>query len=157
MSLTKPDPQYRDVPLFGQAALLSGVRRALHAALDARLAGDKVLFPMELTAAQLMIVMALATAESISSTDLCERMSYDTGAMTRMLDRLQSKGVIRRHRSPEDRRVVQVALTEEGRAGLARMRQISTEVADEFLRGFTPAEVLRLEGYLARLLVNAQS
>lgn len=157
MTFTKPEPGCRALPLFGQAALLSRVRRALHAALDARLASDKVLFPMELTSAQLMIVMTLATGESISSTGLCDRMSYDTGAMTRMLDRLQSKGVILRRRSLEDRRIVQVELTEEGRAGLSRMREISTEVADELLRGFTTAEVLQLQSYLSRLLLNAQS
>lgn len=157
MTLMKPAPHREALPLFGPAALLSGVRRALHAALDARLASDEVLFPLELTTAQLTVVMMLASGETLSSVDLCESMSYDTGAMTRMLDRLQSKGVIRRRRSLEDRRVVEVELTEEGRAGLSRMREISTEVADEFLRGFTTAEVLRLESYLARLLVNVQS
>lgn len=30
-------------------------------------------------------------------------------------------------------------------------------VADEIVRGFTTAEVLRLESYLARLLMNARS
>jgi DNA-binding MarR family transcriptional regulator len=157
MTLMKPAPHREALPLFGPAALLGGVRKALHAALDARLASDEVLFPLELTTAQLIIVMMLAGGEPISSADLCERMSYDTGAMTRMLDRLQSKGVIRRRRSLEDRRVVEVELTQEGRAGLSRMREISTEVSDELLRGFTTAEVLRLESYLARLLVNAQS
>jgi DNA-binding MarR family transcriptional regulator len=135
---------------------LSRVRRELHAALDGGLASDVVLSPLELTAAQLAIIVALSTAETVSSTDLCERVAYDVGAMTRMLDRLQAKGLVRRRRSLEDRRVVHVELTEEGRAGLPRMPKVALEVAEQFLHGFSNAEVRELESYLGRLVSNAQ-
>jgi DNA-binding MarR family transcriptional regulator len=140
----------------GLVFALSRVRRELHAALDGRLASDEVLFPLELTAAQLAIVVALSTAETVSSTDLCERVAYDAGAMTRILDRLQAKSVIRRLRSLEDRRVIHVELTEQGRAALPRMRKVAMEVADQFLGGFSNTEIRELEGYLNRLLSNAQ-
>ncbi|HEV2442285.1 MAG TPA: MarR family transcriptional regulator [Steroidobacteraceae bacterium] len=145
-----------DVPLTRVESLLSRVRRELHAVLGARLKSDEHLLHLQLTAAQLFILVTLATAEMVRSTDLCEHTSYDAGAMTRMLDRLESKGVVRRRRSPEDRRVVYLELTDEGRARLARMREISKEVFDRFLRGFSHAEVRRLEGYLTRLLRNAR-
>jgi DNA-binding MarR family transcriptional regulator len=140
----------------GLVFALSRVRRELHAALDGRLASDEVLFPLELTAAQLAIVVALSTAETVSSTDLCERVAYDAGAMTRILDRLQAKSVIRRLRSLEDRRVIHVELTEQGRAALPRMRKVAMEVADQFLGGFSNTEIRELESYLNRLLSNAQ-
>lgn len=144
------------VPLTRVESLLSRVRRELHAALGARLQSDKHLFHLQLTAAQLFIVVTLATGEMVRSTDLCEHTSSDAGAMTRMLDRLESKGVVRRRRSPEDRRIVYLELTEEGRARLPRMREISKEVFDRFLHGFSHSEARRLEGYLTRLLRNAQ-
>ena len=134
---------------------LSRVRKELHAALDVRLASDVVLSPLELTAAQLAIIVALSTAETVSSKDLCERVAYDAGAMTRMLDRLHAKGLIRRRRSLEDRRVVHVELTEEGRARLPHMRRLALEVAEQFLHGFSNAEVRELESYLSRLAGNA--
>lgn len=137
-------------PLF----VLASVRKKMHAALDARLVSDKMLSPLSLTAAQLAIVMTLATAKTVNPSQLCERMACDAGAMTRMLDRLQSKGVIRRRSSSEDRRVVYVELTEEGRAGLPRMRELSMEVLNQFLLGFSNAEVRQLESYLIRGLAN---
>ena len=55
----------------------------------------------------------------MSASDLCKGISYDAGAMTRMLDRLEGKGLIRRNRSAQDRRLMHLELTEEGRAGLS--------------------------------------
>jgi DNA-binding MarR family transcriptional regulator len=83
-------------------------------------------------------------------------ISYDAGAMTRMLDRLEGKGLIRRTRSPDDRRLVHLELTDEGRAAWPRMRELALAVANRFLRGFTKAEARQLESLLARMLENAQ-
>jgi len=75
--------------------------------------------------------------------------------MTRMLDRLESKGLIRRNRSAHDRRLMHLELTEEGRGAYPRMREISLTVANRFLRGFTKSEARQLEGLLSRMLENA--
>jgi DNA-binding MarR family transcriptional regulator len=74
-----------------------------------------------------------------------------------MLDRLESKGLIRRTRSAEDRRLMHLELTEEGRAAYPRMREISMAVANRFLRGFTKSEARQLEGFLTRMLDSAQA
>ena len=76
--------------------------------------------------------------------------------MTRMLDRLESKGLIRRNRSAHDRRLMHLELTDQGREAYPRMREISMAVANRFLRGFTKSEARQLEGFLARMLENAQ-
>ena len=83
-------------------------------------------------------------------------ISYVAGAMTRMLDRLEAKGLIRRTRCSEDRRLMKLELTEEGRAAYPRMREISMSVANRFLRGFSKTEARQLEGFLNRMLDNAQ-
>lgn len=144
-------------PLMSMEYLLNGVQRALQAALDVRLASNQELGPLEVSAAQLVILGTLAAGEGVKTTDLCESLSYDSGAMTRMLDRLEVKGVIHRRRSPKDRRVVHVELTEEGRARLPRMRAIAMEVRDGCLEGFSSGEVRQLKDYLSRLLLNVQT
>jgi DNA-binding MarR family transcriptional regulator len=127
------------------------------AALDRELSADKRLAPLELSAAQFIIIANLAGAEEPkSASDLCKGISYDAGAMTRMLDRLESKSLIRRNRSAHDRRLMHLELTDEGRAAYPRMREISMAVANRFLRGFTKTEARQLEGLLARMLENAQ-
>ena len=144
-------------PKKSLGSLLSRVRVEMLAALDRELSADKRLAPLELSAAQFIIIANLAGAEEPkSASDLCKGISYDAGAMTRMLDRLESKGLIRRNRSAHDRRLMHLELTDEGRAAYPRMREISMAVANRFLRGFTKTEARQLEGLLARMLENAQ-
>ena len=144
-------------PKKSVGALLSRVRVEMLATLDRELAADRRLAPLELTAAQLIIIANLAVAETpMSASELCKGISYDAGAMTRMLDRLESKALIRRNRSVQDRRLMHLELTDEGRAAYPRMREISMNVANRFLRGFTKSEARVLEGLLARMLENAQ-
>lgn len=137
-------------------SLLSRVRVEMLAALDEELAGDRRLAPLGLSAAQFIVIASLVGEGRKSASDLCKGISYDAGAMTRMLDRLEGKGLIRRNRSPDDRRLVHLELTEEGRALYPRMRELSLGVANRFLRGFTKAEARQLESLLARMLENAQ-
>ena len=139
-------------------ALVSRVKVEMLAALDRELSQDKRLAPLEMSAAQYIIVANLAAGpgEPKSAADLCKVISYDAGAMTRMLDRLEAKGLIRRTRSSQDRRLMNLELTDEGRAAYPRMREISMANANRFLRGFTKAEARQLEGFLDRMLENAQ-
>jgi len=137
-------------------ALLGRVRVEMLAALDEELAADKRLAPLELSAAQFIVIASLAGEERKTASDLCKGISYDAGAMTRMLDRLEGKGLIRRNRSPDDRRLVHLELTDEGRALYPRMRELSMSVANRFLHGFTKAEARQLESLLSRMLENAQ-
>jgi DNA-binding MarR family transcriptional regulator len=126
------------------------------AALDKALEADAELSALEISSAQFIVIAALALAESArSASDLCKGISYDAGAMTRMIDRLESKGLIRRNRGADDRRVVYLELTDAGSRAYPRMRQVSMGVVNRFLRGFSPAEARQLEGYLTRMLENA--
>ena len=139
-------------------SLLNRVRVEMLSAVGQELEADRRLAPLELSAAQFIVIANLAKAEGpMSASDLCKGISYDAGAMTRMLDRLESKGLIRRSRSAEDRRLMHLELTDEGRAAWPRMREISMTVANRFLRGFSKTEARQLEGFLARMLGNAQA
>ncbi len=143
-------------PAKSLGAMLSRVRMEMLTALDRELAADRQLAPLELSAAQYIVIANLAGPhEPKSASDLCKGISYDAGAMTRMLDRLEAKGLIRRSRSPDDRRLLLLELTDAGRAAYPRMREVSMTVANRFLRGFTKAEARQLEGFLGRMLENA--
>ncbi|TLY60669.1 MAG: MarR family transcriptional regulator [Gammaproteobacteria bacterium] len=138
--------------------LLGRVRGEMLSALDRELAADERLAALDVTAAQVIILGSLASGEGVkSASDLCKGISYDAGAMTRMIDRLETKGLIRRSRSPEDRRLVNLELTDEGRATYPRMRAIGMAVLNRFLRGFTKSEARQLEGFLHRMLENAHA
>ncbi len=143
-------------PREGVGHLLNRVRTEMLSALDKALEADAELSALEISSAQFMVIAALALADTAkSASDLCKGISYDAGAMTRMIDRLESKGLIRRNRRPDDRRVVHVELTEEGSRAYPRMREVSMDVVNRFLRGFSQVEARQLEGFLGRMLENA--
>jgi DNA-binding MarR family transcriptional regulator len=142
-------------PRKGIGHLMHRVRTEILAAVDRELQGDEHLGAMEVTSAQFIILATLSMGIAKSASDLCKGISYDAGAMTRMIDRLEEKGLLRRSRDPGDRRLVNLELTEKGSAALPRMRDVSMKVLNRFLQGFTKAEARQLEGFLTRMLENA--
>lgn len=144
---------YEPTTCVGQ--LMYRVRAAHMNALDQALAQDPDLAPLEISAAQCVVMSVLAKGATDSTSELCRDLSYDAGAMTRMMDRLEAKGLISRGRCPEDRRVVKLCLTQAGIACLPKLRECSVRVLNQFMRGFSAAEARQLEGYLGRMLKNA--
>lgn len=115
---------------------------------------DQELAPFDISAAQFVILVALATGEADSAASLCRGISYDPGAMTRMIDRLEQKGLIRRTDHPDDRRRVGLELTAEGKAVYPKLRAASMAVQNRFLGGFSKSDVRQLEVLLQRMLAN---
>jgi DNA-binding MarR family transcriptional regulator len=141
-------------PRKGVGHLLHRVRTEMLAAVDREMAADEQLVAMEVTSAQFIVLAALSMGEMKSASDLCKHISYDAGAMTRMIDRLEEKGLLRRSRCPNDRRLVNLELTEKGSLALPQMRRVAMRVLNRFLDGFTKAEARQLESFLIRMLEN---
>jgi DNA-binding MarR family transcriptional regulator len=130
-------------------ALIGMARKTIIAKIDAELA------PLDVSAAQWIVVLLVGENAVSSATALCEKIAYDPGAMTRLLDRLESKGIVRRVRDPEDRRTIQLELTDSGKALYPKIISAMVDVNNSLLRGFSRDEVSQLEGYLRRMLANA--
>jgi DNA-binding MarR family transcriptional regulator len=129
--------------------LISKVRLELYSHVDRELA------PYDMTAAQFSIMAHLAYEIADSASALCSGMSYDPGAMTRMVDRLEAKGFVRRVREKEDRRKVRLELTREGSAAFPEMMARVVEVLNRLLKGFSKGEASQLQDFLKRMLANA--
>ena len=113
--------------------------------------------PLGLTDAQWKPLMRLWLHEHVSATTLARECHIDSGGMTRLLDRLEAKGLVRRERAPHDRRVVQVALTDAGRAIAGQLPAVLGGVQEQLLAGFDEAEQEALRGHLDRLETNLQA
>jgi len=74
--------------------------------------------------------------------------------MTRMIDRLEQKGLVRRSPNPEDRRATHVDLTSAGKALFPQLLAAKERVQERFLRGFNKDDVRTLERLLNRMLEN---
>ena len=97
----------------------------------------------------------MGTATTVA--ELARECLLDAGAMTRLLDRLEAKGLCRRVRSIEDRRVVNIELTDEGSAAAQQVPEVLCRVQNEYLAGFDAAEWTQLKSYLHRILDNTQA
>jgi len=115
---------------------------------------DQELAPYDLTHPQFSILMMLKELNCSTAADLAREMCGDTGAVTRMLDRLEAKDIIRRIRSVEDRRIVNIELTATGKMIVEKMPVLSINVMNRHLHDFTSDEVTSFKKLLRKLMKN---
>ena len=118
---------------------------------------ERCMEPLGLTDAQWKPLLRLLLDPPGTAAALARMCHLDAGGLTRLLDRLEAKGLCQRERSLEDRRVVNIALTPEGRAVAERLPAILTGVQDELLAGFSEAEEAQLRDFLARIYANTRA
>jgi len=116
---------------------------------------DRELEPSGLTSAQWVPLLKLYMGAGSTVAELARVCQLDAGSMTRLLDRLEAKALVRRVRSSEDRRVVNLELTDEGRAAARKIPAVLCGVQNAHMRGFTVEEWQLLRSLLRRILDNA--
>ncbi|HET9076745.1 MAG TPA: MarR family transcriptional regulator [Acidimicrobiales bacterium] len=77
----------------------------------------------EITLPQYRALVVLSGRGPQRVADLAEALDVLPSTATRMCDRLAAKRLLRRNRSPQDRRIVRVGVTEEGRRLVDRVSQ----------------------------------
>jgi len=110
-----------------------------------------------LTHAQWAPLFLIHRGEANTLAALARELQVDAGALTRTLDRLEAKGLCRRERSAEDRRVVHLTLTPEGEKAAEPVPGILCDVSNAMLEGFSAAEWETLMGFLQRIVANAEA
>jgi DNA-binding MarR family transcriptional regulator len=118
---------------------------------------EKELEPTGLTNAQWMPLFKLYRGCTNTVAELARECGHDAGSTTRMLDRLEAKGLCQRVRSQEDRRVVHIELTAEGKAAAQDIPVTLCKVQNDYLAGFSLEEWQTLKSYLRRILNTAQT
>ncbi|MDE2396242.1 MAG: MarR family transcriptional regulator [Burkholderiales bacterium] len=107
-----------------------------------------------LTSAQWVPLWMLASGQGHTAQELTCIMHADAGSITRMLDRLEAKGLVERERSAGDRRVVELRLTAAGRATMRQVPPVLAEVNNAALAGFNAEEFALLKSFLERIHAN---
>lgn len=126
--------------------LLALVRHRLHDLLAPDLAA------LDLNVVQAIVIVGLGSGLASTAAELCKSLRHDPGAMTRIVDRLEKMGLLRRVRAPHDRRALKLELTEAGARILPELRSAAVRASNRMLVGFSQAEAQQLIGYLKRLL-----
>lgn len=111
-------PAAGEAALAGKSAdLLRAIRRIIRA-VDVQ--SKRVTRAAGLTIPQIVILQTLRERGAISTRGLAAEISLSAPTVTTVLDRLEGRGLVRRTRKLEDRRVVLTELTPQGRAVLSR-------------------------------------
>jgi DNA-binding MarR family transcriptional regulator len=138
-SLSRPSPErLRAWRLYFESAL------ALHDVLDAELERDAGISLRWYDA----LVHLEETPDGLRMNELAERILYSKSGFTRVVDRLEDAGLVRRIRPENDRRSILVVLTDQGRNTLEQARRhhrhaieqhFSRHLADTDIRALTRA------------------
>ena len=108
-----------------------------------------------LSAATWFLLAMLIEEDGISQGEVSQRFEVDPSRITRLAQRLEREGLLRRERDPEDSRVVRLYATERGRR-LIESRQERREGFEERIRQeFNQEELVefrRALGVVARLM-----
>ena len=136
---------------FGESVgyLIKRVRGAMSTAVD------RELVDFDISHDQLTSLMLIAKMSGATAAELSREISCDTSSMTRMIDRLEAKGMVKRSRSEDDRRIIWIAITESGRELADRLPELLVRVTNRHLAGFSADEVDTLKSLLRRMLENA--
>jgi DNA-binding MarR family transcriptional regulator len=104
-----------------------------------------------LSGIQWSALVSIHFQRGVTAADLARDLGHDKGAMTRLVDMLEERGWITRQRTPEDRRCVKLALTEEGIAVALRCKRNVIACWNRWLADWSETEVRTMIALLQKL------
>lgn len=110
--------------------------------------------PMGLTHPQYLVMLALWQHGPLAVKDLSRLLQLDPGTLSPLIKRLETAGLLRRNRNPQDERALAIALTDEGRALRAQAERIPAGIVERL--GMELAELTALHGALTRVIDASQ-
>src|SRR5439155_16581395 len=105
----------------------------------------------EYSLSEARVLFELAQQEQVQVTELRKRLSLDGGYASRLLSRLETRGLLVRERSMSDARKQVVTLTAAGRAAFADLNGRSTRQIGGLLERFPDRDQRRLLGAMGTI------
>jgi DNA-binding MarR family transcriptional regulator len=116
----------------------------------------KRLKSFELSLSEWRVCASLQLQPNQTLSELSDHTSSDLSALSRIVDRLITAGLVDRHRNESDGRAVRIELTKTGRSLTRSITPLAQQYEDIALVGFTAEEVACLRDYLRRIHRNAK-
>lgn len=92
--------------------------------------------------------------EGVRQRDLADSLGIEGPSLVRLLDALETQGLIERREDEGDRRAKAVHLTEDGRTLVEGIRGVAAEVRERLLAGVPDEDVMLCLGLLGRIERN---
>lgn len=123
-------------------------------AREMRVAIDRELSPHGVTTQQAALVLITHLREGCGVSHLADALGADVAGITRLIDRLEAKGMVARGHSPLDRRAVVVKVTPSGDQLTPELRAAFQRAHERLLDGVSAAEIRQFRSVVARLRRN---
>ncbi len=108
----------------------------------------------DINPAQGRILFVLWEKDMIPISELSEKTQLHKATLTKMLDRLEEQGHIKREPSKVDRRITLIKTTMKNRSLKAEYDAVSEQMREIYYRGFEMDEISQLDGFLTKVLDN---
>ena len=140
---------FMDVPDFQDDPYLKVLRPLVEAYLAFARQDNRHIRAMRLTPSQFDVIATLGDTDGMTCSDLSKATLVTKGTLTGVLDRLESKGLVRRDEVEDDRRCTKIRLTEKGHALFER----TFAAHARFLRPYFERAFTQKEADHARVLL----
>ena len=100
---------------------------------------------------EVLVRLARSDDGQLTMGALAEQVALTSGGITRLVDRIESAGLVERRASRADRRVSYVAITADGRAKVEEAAEVHASNLQEVFASFAPRDLTRLDTLLDRL------
>ncbi|MEP6908699.1 MAG: MarR family transcriptional regulator [Pseudoxanthomonas sp.] len=128
--------------------------RQVRDAMWAEMAREMASAGHELTYSQFMTIQYLAVDSNAGATDLARHAQVNPGNMTRLLDKLEARGLLQRIAVPNDRRALNIVLTEAGQAIWSDIQHCGERVRARAMQGMDDHERQQMFHLLNQVLQN---
>lgn len=130
---------------------LAHLSRGWRAELDRRLAG------LGLSQARWLVLLHLARFETPpTQRELAKSVGVEGPTLARLLDSLESQGLVRRHSVVEDRRAKQINLSESALPLIEQIETIANALRAELFTGVSEQELATAMAVHAKVLANLE-
>lgn len=106
------------------------------------------------TRSQWQVLVHLAKNEGIHQSGLADILEVEPITLTRMIDRLEARGLVERRQHPTDRRIWQLFLTPDAHPGISLLKAIGETTRGEALVGVSEADQEHLAAILTLMRAN---
>ncbi|GAA4760848.1 virulence master transcriptional regulator RovA [Stakelama sediminis] len=111
----------------------------------------------DITFTQWAVLALVANKIACTCSSLSKDLGHNSGAMTRVLDQLEERGLLKRVRDDCDRRVTRLTVTPAGTVQLEQLAAIVMDVWNDILDGADHEEVRQLIALLNKLLARFEA
>lgn len=112
---------------------------------------EKVVGDLGVTAVQAKVLAHMNNLDSINAGELGRMTALDSATLTGVLDRLEKMALISRTPTPEDRRVMSIRLSKQGKTLAGTLLERMPQANETFLASLTDAESSTLRQLLKQL------